>query len=140
MNFILSSGTHMDPYFLSFWRTLWNSLLFLFGRSKRQRRMDSLKRVLYTAVRNPSNLLELHSTVLRPNVWFKPVFKPLSLNIISSSSCISFLVDHFWLPQNYFHWNTFLNLLIEIIRSSWKDFQNGSGTNRSKVPLHTRWA
>ena len=125
--------------FFSFWRNSWNSLLLLFIPSKRRRQNASLRSVLSTAVRKSSRLSNPFFTVLKPNVCFKQVFKPLSLNPVSYSLCISFLIDSFWLPQNYFHKNTFLNLLIEIIRSYWTDFQDVSGTNRSKVPMHTRW-
>ena len=94
-----------------------------------------------TAVRKPSRLSDLYFTVLIKNVGFKPMFKPVSINLDSSSSFTSFilvLVDCFWSHQNYFHLNTLLNIIIVMSMSAWVDFQDGSGTNRSNVTLQTR--
>ena len=95
-----------------------------------------------TAVRKTSIFSDPCFAVLIPNVGFKPVFKPVAINIEFSSSFNSFilvLVDYFWSRQNSFHLTTFLNLLIAMSMSAWTYFQDGSGTNRSEVPLQTCW-
>ena len=71
-------------------------MVFLFNRSKLRRHKGSLRGGFPTVVRNTSKLLEPCFAVLIPNVGFKPVFKPVAINLESSySSFNSVLVDFF---------------------------------------------
>ena len=71
----------------------------------------SVGAVFSTAVKEPSRLSDLCFAVFDPNIDFKPVFKPVALNLESSyssfTSCSSISVDCFWSRQNYFHLTTF---------------------------------
>ena len=144
LGLVLSVGTQTDPVFFSFWRTLYISMVFLFGRPKRCRQKASLSRVFSTAVNKPSIFSDPYFAVMRKILGFKPAFKPVAINldysVFSFNSFNSVLVDCFWSRQNSFHLTTFLKRLIAISMLDWTGFRDVSGTNRSKVPLHTCWA
>ena len=54
--------------------------------------------VFPTAVRKPSRLSDTCFAVFTPNLGFKPVFRPVAINLYYSSitSFTSVLVDYFW--------------------------------------------
>ena len=87
---------HRRIRIFSFLRTSWISLVLLFRRSKCRRWKSSLRRVTSTPAKNPSKSSDPLFEVLRPNIGFKPVFKPVDLNIVSYSSIIKILVNYFW--------------------------------------------
>ena len=110
---VLSVVTQTDSDFF-----IWIYLVFLFRHSKHRHQKASLRRVISTTGIKPSILSEPYFVVLSTNIGFKPVFRPVDLNIVSSSSYISLLVDCFCYCQNDFHRTTSLSLLIEISRSA----------------------
>ena len=110
--------------------------MLLFKRSKRWRQKASLRRVLIPQLVILQDCWKNWSSVLRQNTGFKPVLKTSALNLVSSSLGSSFLVDYFWLRQNYFHLTTLLKCLIAISMSDWTDSWDGSRMNQSEVPLH----
>ena len=70
-----------------------------------------------TAVKKPSRLSDTCFTVLIQNVGINTVFKPVAINLYSSSLFISFSsvsVGYFWSRTNSFHLTTFLNCLITV--------------------------
>ena len=80
-----------------------------------------LEEGIFNAVKKPLRLSDPCFAVFSPNVGFKPVFKPVALNLESSSSFTSYSsvsVDYFCLLQNSFHLTTFLNLLIAMSMSA----------------------
>ena len=95
-----------------------------------------------TSVRKHSIFSYQCFAVLIPNVGFNLVFKPVAINLEYSSLFNS--VVWFWLIVSC---HAKIIRPNHIIESSYSDeyvslniYTDGSGTNRSEVPLQTRWA
>ena len=65
-------------------------------------------------------VIDSYLAALRPRLGFRPVYRPLDLeiNIESSSSYIYMSVDCFCFMQNSFHLTTFLNVCSAINKSA----------------------
>ena len=85
MEFVFYVRTDISGSF-NLWRTSYISVVFLFGCLKRRRLKSFLRRVFLATVKNPSRFSYPCFTVFIPNVVCKPLFKPVAINLDSSSS------------------------------------------------------
>ena len=116
------------------------SLVLLLDMLNWRHQKASLRRVPSTASNKISRFSKPCLDVLKKNVGFRPLFKPIKLNLASVSSERSCLVYWcYWYYKNYFQWTILFNLPRATSKLAWEYFWDGSETNRSKVPLQTRW-
>ena len=115
-------------------------LVFMFGCSKWGLWKFSSRRVCSNVARNILRFLDSCLSVLRLNVDFRMMFKPVKLNLVLTYLGNSCLVDWcFWSWYNYFHLTILLNLCNTISKSDQIGFQDGYGKIRSEVSLQMRW-
>ena len=121
MVLVFSVGTQTDPDFSISEENFLDLSCFLVHVFKVSG-FESLREEGFSAVvRNIIRFSYPYFVVLIPNVDFKPVFKPVAINIDFSSSFNSFslvLVDCIWPFQNYIHLTQFNTLSCHHIRSS----------------------
>ena len=137
MEFIFSIETQKVSDLFRFLRMPWIYLVLLLGRPKKWNQKASLRRVLFTLDKQILRVSDICLVVLRPNVGFSTVFKPVNFNLASYYSDNSGLVDFLWSHHNHLNFIKFLNIHITISRSSRTDFLDDYGTNRSEVLLRT---